>query len=266
MLKRIRDKCVNRGERGLFQLERMFKTFDMNGNGLLEFKEFSTALKNFKLDLEDFDIENIFKSFDKNGDGVLDLNEFKDFVLGQLSDRRARIVQEAWNKLDTQGRGAVPYQKVRELYDAKRHPDVCNGKRNEEEAVNEFLEVYEMHHNNFNNMRKSDMVSKDEFFDYYRTLGACYEDDVNFEGMVKGVWGVKFQMPEASQRAPAGGKDVASNAKERYQQANNRGSPFGTSAPQKDQWTSHAKSTFTGAPGSETGSFSGSPSKQAQYV
>jgi len=36
----------------------------------------------FKLGLEDIDIENIFKSFDNNGDGVLDLNEFMDMILG----------------------------------------------------------------------------------------------------------------------------------------------------------------------------------------
>lgn len=39
-LKRIRDKCIARGERGLFGLGRIFKTFDTNGNGLIEPKEF----------------------------------------------------------------------------------------------------------------------------------------------------------------------------------------------------------------------------------
>jgi len=37
---RIKDKCIQRGERGLFGLKRLFKTFDTNVNGLLEFKEF----------------------------------------------------------------------------------------------------------------------------------------------------------------------------------------------------------------------------------
>ena len=43
-LKRIKDKCLQRGERGLFSLRRIFKTFDLNGNGVLEYKEFKKAL------------------------------------------------------------------------------------------------------------------------------------------------------------------------------------------------------------------------------
>jgi Ca2+-binding EF-hand superfamily protein len=66
-------------------LKRLFKTFDSNGNGLLEYKEFKKAITDFKLGLEDGDIENIFKSFDKNNDGVLDMNEFMDLILGDLT-------------------------------------------------------------------------------------------------------------------------------------------------------------------------------------
>ena len=82
MLTKIRDKCVARGERGLFSLKRLFQTFDINGNGTLELKEFKRAMKDFKLELEEVDIENIFNSFDQNGDGVLQLGEFMDMILG----------------------------------------------------------------------------------------------------------------------------------------------------------------------------------------
>jgi Ca2+-binding EF-hand superfamily protein len=88
MLSRIRDKCVSRGERGLFGLKRLFQTFDTNGNGTLEFKEFKRAMKDFKLDLEDVDIENIFKSFDQNGDGVLQMDEFMTMILGKMAPAR----------------------------------------------------------------------------------------------------------------------------------------------------------------------------------
>lgn len=140
-------------------MKRIFKTFDSNGNGLLEFKEFKKAMQDFKLDLEDQDIENLFRSFDKNNDGVLDMNEFMELVLGQLSGDRLKVVQEAFKKLDNRGLGYVQYPKIKETFDGKKHPDVCNGRKTEEEAITDFLEVYEIHHNTFNDYKKQDKVT-----------------------------------------------------------------------------------------------------------
>ena len=63
-------------------MKRLFKTFDINGNGVLEYKEFKKALQDFNLDLEEQDIQSLFRSFDKNGDGTLDVSEFMDLILG----------------------------------------------------------------------------------------------------------------------------------------------------------------------------------------
>ena len=59
-IQRITSKCVQRGERGLFGLKRLFQTFDFNGNGTLEFKDFEKALRDYKIDLEDQDVVTVF--------------------------------------------------------------------------------------------------------------------------------------------------------------------------------------------------------------
>jgi Ca2+-binding EF-hand superfamily protein len=64
MLQQIKNKCIQRGERGLFGLKRLFQTFDTDNSSTLEFKEFRKAVVDFKLDVEEGDIQNIFKSFD----------------------------------------------------------------------------------------------------------------------------------------------------------------------------------------------------------
>lgn len=38
--------------------------------------------------------------------------------------------------------------------------------------------------------------------------------------MVKGVWGIKFEMPDNASRGFAGGTDAAQNSRDRYQKAN----------------------------------------------
>jgi hypothetical protein len=76
---------------------------------------------------------------------------------------------------------------VRETFDGKKHPDVCNGRKTEEATITDFLEVYEVHHNTYNNYKR------DEFVDFYRTLSPSYDDDLTFISMVKGVWGVRTE-------------------------------------------------------------------------
>lgn len=92
------------------------------------------------------------------------------------------------------------------------------------------MEVYEIHHNTFNNFEKNNNVSRDEFVEFYRTLNPSYEDDKTFIAMVKGVWGVKNITPDVSQRGWAGGREDAANARERYIKSTvHKPAPFGTS-------------------------------------
>lgn len=98
---------------------------------------------------------------------------------------------------------------MREEFDGKKHTDVCNGRKTEEEAITDFLEIFEIHHNTFNNFQKNAQVSLNEFIEFYRTLSPSYDDDLTFATMVRGVWGVKNEAPDVSQRPWAGGKEDA---------------------------------------------------------
>jgi hypothetical protein len=128
-----------------------------------------------------------------------------DMMLGQLEGARLQVVDMAFDKVDNIGMGSVSYQKVREQFDAKRHPDVCNGRKTEDEAITDFLEVYEIHHNTYNNFEKQPKVTRSEFREFYRTLSPTYEDDLVFNAMVRGVWGVKEVRPDVTERNFAGG-------------------------------------------------------------
>ena len=91
------------------------------------------------------------------------------------------------------------------------------------------MEIFEIHHNTYNNFNKSDKVTREEFIEFYRTLSPNYEDDATFISMVRGVWGVKNERPDNSTMGWAGGKDAAVNSRDRYQKANfNKPAPFGT--------------------------------------
>lgn len=228
-LQRITQKCLQRGERGLFGLKRLFQTFDYNGNGTLEFNEFEKCMRDLKLDLEEQDIQTLFQSFDENNDGTIQIQEFMNKILGQLSNARQLAVDQAFKKFET--RGYASYRQLREAFDGRKHPEVANGKKSTDEVITDFLEIFETHHNSFNGFKKTDQVSKEEFVEFYKTLSPNYEDDFTFCAMVRGVWGVKNDAMSATYSSGwAGGVNDAQNSRDRYIKANfNKGTPFGTS-------------------------------------
>lgn len=132
--------------------------------------------------------------------------------------------------------------------------------------MTDFLEIYEVHHNTFNNYQRQDQVTKNEFFEFYRTLNPSYDDDASFVSMVKGVWGITNEQPDVSKRGWAGGNDPALNSRDRYQKANfAKGTPFGTSQGDSTaQWGSSAQIQYTKYSPSDVQNMkgAGAPTKQ----
>lgn len=52
--------------------------------------------------------------------------------------------------MDVNGDGQLDIHDIEGKYDASKHPDVKSGKLTNEEALKEFLQTFEMHHNTMN--------------------------------------------------------------------------------------------------------------------
>ena len=71
-------------------------------------------------------------------------------ILGQMGPARQQVVEQAFKKFETTGRGFASFRNLREVFDGRKHPDVANGKKSPDEVVTDFLEIFETHHNSFN--------------------------------------------------------------------------------------------------------------------
>lgn len=85
LVERFREKLKSRGGRGMIGLRRQFKIMDDNNSGTLDHYEFKKGIKDFQVGIEDKDIDNLFKAFDLNGNGDIDFDEFIRVVVGPMN-------------------------------------------------------------------------------------------------------------------------------------------------------------------------------------
>ena len=151
---------------------------DDNDSKTLEWPQFSKAIRDYRVDIDENDARTLFSYFDANRDGTVDYEEFLHRVRGPMNEGRKRLVERAFQKLDKNGNGVVELDDIRGVYNAKSHPDVRAGKKTEDEVLGEFLDTFEMHHSVFvpstqvGGTGRDQSVTMDEFLEYYNHISA----------------------------------------------------------------------------------------------
>lgn len=153
----------------------------------LSLPEFKSALADYRIACEPDEAQALFKSFDTNRDGQLNYDEFLMAVKGPMNERRQKIVMQAFRKLDKDGSGIVDIDDIKGVYNAGKHPDVKSGKKSEDQILCEFLDTFEMHYN-MEHGTKDRKITGEEFVDYYSNVSASIDDDDYFDLMITNAW------------------------------------------------------------------------------
>jgi Ca2+-binding EF-hand superfamily protein len=161
---------------------------DDDRSNSLSIQEFEKACKDYKMGMTKEDISVLFKVFDRNRDGTVDYNEFLRFVRGDLSAKRRELVVKAFRKLDRDQSGALEVNDITGVYNASKHPAVLEGRKTEEQILGEFLETFETHHNIMNEEEADQMITVDEWVEYYTNISASIDDDEYFFLMMNNAW------------------------------------------------------------------------------
>jgi Ca2+-binding EF-hand superfamily protein len=139
----LSKKLCTRGASGFIGLRRNFKIQDDNGSGTLEMSEFTKAMREYKLGFTDQEICDLFNYFDVDRSGNIDFDEFIVAIRGDMNPAREAIVMQAFNKLDKDKGGWIDVNDIRGTYNARKHPDVLQGKKTEDQILKEFLVTFE---------------------------------------------------------------------------------------------------------------------------
>ena len=186
----FKKKIISRGVRGIMSLRRTFVLLDESKSNKLKKKQFHKFLEDYRYNIPS-NLENkLFDIFDTKKSESIDYNEFISKILGTMSDFRRQIVQKVFEKLDKEKKGIIPYDIIRENYNADKHPEVLNGKRTKQEILARFIDMFEYHFNLLNKNKNKEGATKEEFEDFYNYISVLVDNDKYFENMMSRVWGL----------------------------------------------------------------------------
>jgi Ca2+-binding EF-hand superfamily protein len=179
---KFREIVLQRGgSSGIRSLGRVFRIMDNDGNRRISSQELQAGLRDYGLTMSMKDLSLLLAAIDKDGTGALSFDEFMLAVRGVVNSRRQELISMAFDVLDATGDGQIQVDDVVARFDARGHPDVMNGRLNEERALGHFL-------SQFDGVDQNGIVTRAEFLDYYRNVSASIDDDDYFELMIRNAW------------------------------------------------------------------------------
>lgn len=132
LAEQLKNKLAQRGARGMIGLQRQFKIMDDDNSKSLNSYEFCKALNDYGLGFSKAEQQTLFNYFDIDRSGTVCYDEFIRAIRGPMNMARRQIVAKAYKSLDKDGNGWIDINDLHGVYDAKRHPDVVNGKKTED--------------------------------------------------------------------------------------------------------------------------------------
>ncbi|GMH63385.1 hypothetical protein TrLO_g12778, partial [Triparma laevis f. longispina] len=182
IITKLKKQIKSHGANGFIGLQRKFRIMDDDESGALDLSEFKKGMNELEMGLSTQELRLLFEHFDDDHSGSISFEEFIQGVRDPLTRRRLSLVDRAFDILDVDKSGVVEPAEIKNCYDAKKHPDVIQGKKTEEEVLREFFSTFDI------GGVVDGMVTREEFRNYYTNLGASIDDDDYFELMIRNAW------------------------------------------------------------------------------
>ena len=196
-VEKFRNTIKKRGVRGVMAMRRAFMIADENDSKSLSLPEFIKFCHDYRIPIVGKDINVLFQEFDKDGSGEIKYDEFVYAFVGEMNERRKRLIKILFDSFDKNKTGFVDLDEIRNSYSPSGHPDVLSGKKTEDEVLAEFLDTLQYHFSLLkNDKERKNKISFDEFSEYFNNISVGIEDDDYFENMIKSGFNLEERRPK----------------------------------------------------------------------
>ena len=178
-VKRILDSRSD----GIAKFAETLRAMDGYGTYKLNITQFTQAMNDHRLGLNDAEIATIFEEYDTDLTGVVNHEAFLRGLRCQMNLKRKAAVRAAFQQFDSNSRGEATIEDLRlSGYNATCHPDVINRKKTERQVTMDMLTKFEAGSGD-------GRVTEEEFVDYYASsVSPLVDNDDRFVALVRNAW------------------------------------------------------------------------------
>ena len=177
VIDKIKRLAASRGEYGFRGLAKAFTI--MAVDGILTRGDLKFGIKDMGVTLSDDEFNVVVNHFDPANRGVISIKSFMGTLRGAMPASRLGVVRAAYAQLERTG--AVTLESIAMGYDAGASRAVAVGATSAEGALAAFL-------SHFATQGRGELVSFEEFAEYYADISATIADDAMFSAMMVNCW------------------------------------------------------------------------------
>lgn len=173
--KKIKDKIILRGYRGIFSL---YATINSND---IDYNDMTKINKSLRLGLTNFDIQRMFNGYD-----VIDFDTLINNIRGRLNEFRKQIINSTFSLIkknddDIRDKDSVNINTLKQCFNPRYDIN-----KSEDEAYIKFNETFDIIHNFYLRLYggNTNKVTYQEFEDYYHNISLYIKDDSKFEDLL----------------------------------------------------------------------------------
>ena len=169
------------------------KSLEDKNTHSISIEKLLSVFEQLEININQDDLINFYSILDYTQSNKVLTDEILRIIKGEIPEQRKILIVSKFALMDKEKTGIVPINLVKQLYNAKFHPDAFLGKKSVEDVYKEFLYTFDIFCE-LNGLK--DEISFKEFIDYYTPISASILNDNYFDDIVYGVWNIEEKTNE----------------------------------------------------------------------
>ena len=194
LIEKLKEKINTNNGMTYYTLIKNLKANEEKLSQTVSLDELSISLQQLHLNISSNDIYELFNYLDSEKIGRISTSDILNLITEPINEKRKIYLVKVFKSIDSDKKGEISINKLKNIFNAKNHPDVSDNIRKEDEIYNQFCYTLDIFIR-FNNILNYS-INLEQFIDYYSGISPSINEDEEFQKILEKVWDVDRKQKE----------------------------------------------------------------------